>query len=83
MIKTIGNLKVIVTGRLYPIPQKMIQMLDVAIGSSGSIRLPWSLDIPSVSVDLNTNRAIGFLGYDTENTQFAAENEVTKERNET
>lgn len=78
LIKNIKNLKVIITGRLYPIPQKMIEMINIAIGSSGSIRLPWSLNIPSISVDLNNNKAIGFLGYDTQNTQFATANEKLK-----
>ena len=72
------NLKVIITGLLYPLPQKMIEKMTVAIGSSGSIRLPWCLNIPSISVDLKSNKALGFLGYNTLHTQFSLANEELK-----
>ena len=82
LCKKVKNLKVIISGRLYPVPQKMIEKINVAIGSSGSIRLPWSLNIPSISIDLNSNKAMGFLGYDTQNTQFPLANEKLKDISE-
>lgn len=79
LYKNVKNIKVIITGAIYPVPQKLIEKMNVAIGSSGSIRLPWSLNIPSISVDLDSNKSMGFLGYDTQNTQFPLANEELKD----
>lgn len=78
----VKNIKLIITGRLYPIPQKIIEKMNIAIGGSGSIRLPWSLDIPSISVEFNSNKALGFVGYDTQNTQLALDGEKLRDISE-
>lgn len=82
MIKGVKNIDVIITGRIYPIPRKIIENMTVAIGSSGIVRLPWSVNVPSISVDLSSNKALGVLGYNTMNTQFPLANETTKDISE-
>lgn len=70
MFKNVPNVKLHITGLIYPIPQELIMLADVFISSSGSALLSYSLGKPTISIDGNDNKPIGVVGYTTDNTLF-------------
>lgn len=65
------NVKLFITGYIYPIPKKLIDCLNVAIGSAGSAKVTaLDADIPTISIDTNTARPIGILNYTTKTSLF-------------
>lgn len=68
--KKIDNLKVIITGRLFPIPKRLFDKVDIFIGLAGSARISAALGVPTVVLDVRTNKAVGVLGFDTNRSLF-------------
>ena len=55
----------IMTGEQFPIPKKLLQLMDVAFAGSGSVNPPYYENIPTISMDVYDNKPIGAMGYDT------------------
>lgn len=63
----ISNVHLYMLGYCFPVPQKLIDAVDVAVASANSILVTSDQDIPTISLDMNDHKAIGVYGYDTEN----------------
>ncbi len=70
--ENVANLKVVMTGRLFPIPKRLFELMDIFIGVAGSAGVSANEGILTLTVDVMTHKPIGLLGYDTANKLYAA-----------
>ena len=66
----ISNVKLQITGQMYPIPSGLVRLADVYVSSAGSCYISYNCGIPTISVDTNDFKAIGIVGKTTDNTIF-------------
>lgn len=82
IIKTIKNIfsglnncSLHITGYIYPIPAGLVKKMTLAISTaSSSLITAVDMDIPTISVDAISGRAIGILDYSTSELLYADEN---------
>lgn len=79
MFTNVKNVNLIFLGSLFPIPLKLLKLVDVNIASSGSAGLTYKFGIPTISVDGNDYRPIGILGYNAKNRLFRSNEEPVQE----
>ena len=79
MFTDVKNVNLIFLGSLFPIPLKLLKLVDVNIASSGSAGLTHKFGIPTISVDGNDYRPIGILGYNAHNRLFRGEDEPIRD----
>lgn len=72
-VKDVENLRLTITGFLYPLPEKILEMSDVFFSSSGSSRLSMKRGKPTISMD-NEGDALGILNYTTQQTLYKDDN---------
>ena len=75
----VSNVNIIRLGVLNPIPRSLYSKVDVVIAMAGCARLSAYEHVPTLSVDVNTSKIIGILGYSTMNTVYHDENDVLKD----
>ncbi len=63
--KNYSNVSLIFAGKLFPIPEKMLKLMNIAIAGAGCVKPPYIMGIPTISVDVYDNEAIGVYGFDT------------------
>ena len=68
IIKRSSNVSIILAGSQLPIPKEMLDLMDVAIAGAGCVRSAFNAGVPTISVDVYDNEAIGVFGYDTQLT---------------
>ena len=66
----IDNVRVFTTGVIFPVPYALIDKADVYVSQAGSCRLSQERGIPTISVDDNDFKAIGVVGFTTDNTIY-------------
>lgn len=64
-VKNYSNVELILTGDQFPIPKKMLGLMNVAFASAGCVRPPYYGGIPTITIDAYDNNPIGVMGYDT------------------
>ena len=64
------NVRVYITGLLFPIPAKLLYSVDVFLSSAGSAFATANLGIPTISYDANDLQPIGILQHTTQNSIF-------------
>lgn len=64
------NVRVYITGLLFPIPAKLLYSVDVFLSSAGSAFATANLGIPTISYDANDLQPIGILRHTTQNSIF-------------
>ncbi len=64
-VKNHSNIEIIIVGERFPIPRKMLQLMNVCIAGAGCVKPPYLEGVPTISVDVYDNEAIGVYGYDT------------------
>lgn len=64
------NVEFILTGYLYPVPTRLLELCDVLISAAGSSRVCMRSGIPTITYDSNDLRPIGILGRTTKNSLF-------------
>ena len=64
------NVRVYITGLLFPIPAKLLYSVDVFLSSAGSAFATANLGIPTISYDANDLQPIGILQHTTQNAIF-------------
>lgn len=69
------NVRVYITGLLFPIPAKLLYSVDVFLSSAGSAFATANLGIPTISYDANDLQPIGILNHTTQNSIFRGPNE--------
>ena len=68
--KSFKNVNLLVTGFIYPIPEKILGKINIFISVAGSATLSWLYNIPTISLDVNDYEPIGVLGYTTKATIY-------------
>lgn len=63
-----NNVKVYITGFLYPIPLSLINKIDVFLSSAGSVRVSENAGKFTVAYDTNDLQPIGIYGFTTDNS---------------
>lgn len=74
---TCSNLELIITGFMYPIPRKLFSLVDIFVSVAGSAIVSAEEGVLTMTVDVNTGKPIGLLGYDTNSTLYS-DTEQTK-----
>lgn len=69
------NVEFLITGYMFPIPKSLFPMINVFISSAGSARVSYRQQRPTISIDAETYKAIGIVGYNTENKLYSTEND--------
>lgn len=64
------NVKVIVTGPMYPIPRDAMRMADVMLGDSNSLKVARQEGVPPLAVDSLDFKGIGIYGETTESLLY-------------
>ena len=65
LISKVDNVKIYITGLIYPIPVELVQIADVYLSTSGSARISANLGITTISYDVHDFKPIGILGVTT------------------
>ena len=73
--KGIDNVELIVTGYLFPVPLKLLDLCDAFLSSAGSAWVCMRTGVPTITYDGNDFKPIGILGRTTHSSLFRAENE--------
>lgn len=74
-----SNIELIITGYLYPVPIRLLEMCDVFLSSAASSRVCQRSGVPTITFDGRDLKPIGILGETTDNTNFRNENEQSVE----
>lgn len=70
MFETVLNVNPVCLGELHPIPEKLLQCIDVAIATAGSASLCRRFAICTISVDTVDMQPIGIMGYNAKSNTF-------------
>ncbi|MBO7144309.1 MAG: hypothetical protein J6W13_05710 [Salinivirgaceae bacterium] len=70
-----NNVELIITGYLYPVPTRLLEMCHVIISSSGSSIVSKRSGVPTITYDGKDFQPIGILGRTTQNFLFRGEDE--------
>lgn len=74
----IENVHVFMTGTLFPIPRKLIQICDVFLSSAGSAIVVDCEGIPTITFDANDHCPIGIYNITTNNVTFRGQEPLIK-----
>ena len=75
----VSNVTVVITGYLFPVPLKLLNLCDAIFTSAGSTWVCMGTGIPTISYDGNDFRPIGIIGRTTNNSLFRSEHEQVVE----
>ncbi len=70
MFRKVSNMKLYITGFIYPIPLKLLHIPDVFISSSGACRVSSQQNKLTISIDAHDHKPIGIIGITTKNGIF-------------
>ena len=74
-VKTVPNMELLVTGYLFPVPTRLLELCDVLISSSGSSWTCMRSGVPTITYDGNDYQPIGILGRTTHHALFRGADE--------
>jgi len=75
ILGVIPNVELLMPGFMYPIPQAILNKVDVFISSAGSAGVSYRNGRPTIAIDGRDNMAIGVLGYTTTNSLYRSSEE--------
>ncbi len=78
--KNCVNVELVFTDNQFPIPKKMLHLMDVCFAAAGCVRPPYYEGIPTITMDVYDNKPIGVMGYDTFAT-LSRKKELNKPKN--
>ena len=61
-----SNLKVYITGPIFPVPRHLLEMMDVFVSSAGAARTSADEGFITIAIDANDYEPIGVVGYTTD-----------------
>lgn len=70
------NLKVTEIGSLHPLPRSLYSKIDVVIAGSGSARCSVDEGALTIIADIESDKSLGILGYDTNDSIYRAKDSV-------
>ena len=78
LFKNIANVKIFITGLIFPIPLELVLVPDVYISTAGSCYVSSEVGKLTISVDTNDLKPIGIVGKTTDNVLFrSGESEIS------
>ncbi len=75
IVSTSSNVELLITGYLYPVPTKLLEVCDVILSSAGSCECSKRSGVPTISIDANDFMPIGILGKTTNRLTFRTDSE--------
>lgn len=63
-MKRYANIRLLITGNLYPIPASLLKNIDVFVSTAGSSMVSYRMHRPTVWVNPTTGAPVGILGLD-------------------
>ena len=76
LVRDVDNINLIITGYLYPIPQKLFEKVDLFVSSAGSAGVSYGQNVTTISLDAKDGKPIGVLGYTTKNTLYRDNDDI-------
>lgn len=70
IFKPIKNVELIITGYIFPVSTRLLEMFDAFFTSAGSSRVCMRSGVPTITIDGNDFMPIGVLGRTTNNLLF-------------
>lgn len=75
----VGNIKLYITGFLWPIPKDVFECFDVFISGAGSANVSANMDVPTIRMDVINNKPLGIINDVLNETDFTLTNEASIE----
>ncbi len=66
MVDQVTNIKILITGPIFPIPLKLMCKVDAYVASAGSAKTSADAGFPTIAIDANDYEPIGIVGYTTD-----------------
>lgn len=66
IVDDIKNVKILITGPIFPIPLKLLSKVDAFVASAGAAKTSADAGFPTIAIDANDYEPIGIVGYTTE-----------------
>ncbi|MBQ5590615.1 MAG: hypothetical protein IIU65_02940 [Clostridia bacterium] len=63
--KDYQNVDLMLTGDQFPIPKKLLHLMNAAFAAAGCVAPPYYEEIPTIVMNVYNNKPIGVMGYDT------------------
>lgn len=79
MFKEVENVKLLITGYMYPVPSSLLDKCDAFFTSAGSSWVCKRSGVPTISYDANDLHPIGIMGRTTDNGIMRGDNEPVVE----
>ncbi len=76
LFKGVKNVELLITGYLFPISTRLLEMFDVFFSSAGSSWVCMRSGVPTITIDGNDFKPIGILGYTTKHSLFRDDKEL-------
>ena len=76
--KNIGNVSLVFTGYLYPIPRCLLKKIDIGISSSGAVIAMADENVPTIVIDAHDMQPLGVYGITTDNILYRKGEDVVK-----
>jgi len=70
IFSSVYNVKLVVTGYLFPIPLRLIMGVDCFFSSAGSANVSMIFGRPTISISADTGRPLGILNYTTKSVLY-------------
>lgn len=74
LFENLTNMKLYLYGYMYPVPMKLLRIVDVCIASANSVLVTAEQGIPTISISIDDAMPLGIYGITT-NNKFVRENE--------
>ena len=69
------NVQLVMLGYMFPLPTKLLDLVDVSIASSGSAGVTGDYGIPTITIDAESFKGLGVYPYTTRNRLFRSTEE--------
>lgn len=73
--QSINNVKVYITGFIFPIPTRLLECFDMFFTSAGSVKVCQRSGVPTISIDALDGKPIGIYGRTTDSDLYRKTNE--------
>ncbi len=64
-VESYQNVDLMLIGDQFPIPKKLLHLMNVAFAAAGCVAPPYYEEIPTIVMNVYNNKPIGVMGYDT------------------
>ena len=72
----ISNVNLFFTGYLFPIPQKLVSLIDIGISSSGAVITLANEGVPTIAIDAHDLQPLGVYGITTDDVLYRKDDTI-------